>query len=127
MPERKRRRERMAGINAAQSAQLNELIAAGQEHAFYLWGAWRSLRERVLRMDRWECQICRARGRYSRGEIVHHVKHLRDRPDLALSVWDPETGERQLVTVCKACHEAEHPEALRRLPCATPLTAERWD
>ena len=57
----------------------------------------------------------------------HHVKHLRQRPDLALSIWDPDTGARQLVTVCKACHEREHPESLRRSVPAAPLTAERWD
>lgn len=79
-------------------------------------------------MDHYECQICKARGRYSSGSIVHHVKHLRERPDLALSVYDPDTGERQLVTVCKACHEEEHPESLRRCaPAAEPITMERWD
>lgn len=59
---------------------------------------------------------------------MHHVKHLKDRPDLALSIWDSETGERQLETLCKFCHEEEHPESLRQFkPMATPLTLERWD
>lgn len=72
--------------------------------------------------------MCKARGRYRRGSIVHHVKHLRDRPDLALSIWDPETGERQLLTVCKWCHEAEHPEALTpQRPKKEPVTQERWE
>lgn len=108
--------------------RLEALIASGREDAFYSWGQWRSLRDDVLKLDHWECQLCKAKGRYRRGSIVHHVKHLRDRPDLALSVWDPDTGVRQLLTVCKACHELEHPESLRQtVPAKAPVTLERWD
>lgn len=104
------------------------MVEAGTSDRFYSWRAWRRRRAEVLRLDHWECQICKAKGRYRRGTIVHHVKHLQDRPDLALSIWDPDTGERQLVTVCKACHEAEHPESLPQYrPAAPPLTEERWD
>ena len=118
----------LSRISPRRLNQLRRLIAAGREALFYWWPEWQALRDDVLRMDHGECQMCKARGRYSRGAIVHHVKHLRQRPDLALSVWDPDTGERQLVTVCKACHEAEHPESLRTCsPSAPPLTAERWD
>lgn len=107
---------------------LRRLIDQGSEARFYWWPQWQETRAAVLKMDNYECQICKARGRYSRGSIVHHVKHLRERPDLALSVYDPDTGERQLVTVCKACHEKEHPESLRRCaPAAEPITMERWD
>ena len=115
-------------INAARLETLRRLIDSGEEARFYSWGAWLRTREQVLRLDRFECQACKARGRYSRAVIVHHVKHLRERPDLALSVTDPDTGERQLVSLCKACHEAEHPEGLRQCaPAAPPITAERWD
>lgn len=79
-------------------------------------------------MDRWECQKCKRRGKYSRAVLVHHRKHLTDRPDLALSIFDPDTGERQLESLCKACHEEEHPESLRAPTPAKPqVTAERWD
>lgn len=107
---------------------LHRLIDRGQEARFYWWPEWQTTRAAVLKMDRYECQACKARGRYSRGTIVHHVKHLRERPDLALSIYDPDTGERQLVTVCKSCHEEEHPESLRRFEStAPPITVERWD
>lgn len=121
-------------ISPTRLDRLRRLIDAGQEARFYWWPEWadpdpaRGTRAAVLKMDNFECQICKARGRYSRGTIVHHVKHLRERPDLALSIFDPDTGERQLVTVCKACHEEEHPESLRRCePSAEPITTERWD
>ena len=104
---------------------LVSLLAAGREHDFYTWTEWRIRRAEVLRLDHYECQHCKAAGRYRRADIVHHVKHLRDRPDLALSIWDGD--ERQLVSVCKACHEAEHPESLRKWETVPPVTAERWD
>lgn len=87
------------------------------------------MRAEVLRLDHGECRECRVkRHRHSRAVIVHHIKHLRDRPDLALSIWDPDTGERQLEAICKTCHEAEHPESLRQYaPTAPPISAERWD
>ena len=101
---------------------------SGHEAKFYSWGEWRKLRQAVLSLDHWECVRCRSRGRYSRAVLVHHVQHLTDRPDLALSIFDPATGQRQLVSVCKACHEELHPESLRETPAAKPpLTQERWD
>ena len=113
-------------MNDMQKAKLNSLLAEGQEGKFYDWKAWDHVREKVLEMDHYECQMCKARGRYAPAYIVHHVKHLRDRPDLALSIWDGD--QRQLVAVCKACHEKEHPEALRQFaPGEIPVTAERWD
>lgn len=109
-------------------SELPAMIEAGTSDEFYSWGEWRRRRKDVLKLDHWECQLCKAKGRFRRGTIVHHVKHLQDRPDLALSIWDPETGERQLLTVCKWCHEEQHPESLAQYrPKKPPLTVERWD
>lgn len=113
-------------ISPMRLKQLQALIAAGREALFYFWPEWKAVRLAVLRLDHGECQLCKARGRFRRATIVHHVKHLRDRPDLALSIWDGK--ERQLLSVCKRCHEAEHPEAMRQTsPKAPPVTEERWD
>ena len=115
-------------IPAGRLAQLRSLIAAGQEAQFYSWTEWLVLRPDVLRLDQGECQRCKRRGRQRAARIVHHVKHLRDRPDLALSIWDRETGERQRVTVCKRCHEELHPESQRPFRRThAPVTEERWD
>lgn len=114
------------GISEGRLAELRELLNAGDGHAFYSWPEWRRLRREVLKLDNRECQVCKRRGVYSRAVIVHHVQHLRDRPELALSVYDG--GQRQLEAVCKSCHEALHPESQRQYaPGAPPLTAERWD
>lgn len=118
----------MAGISEARLAQLRALIQAGRKDVFYSWPEWQGLRIDVLRLDNYECQRCKARGKFAPARIVHHVQHLEVRPDLALRVWDPDTGDRQLVSVCKQCHEELHPESQRQFRrIRAPLTAERWD
>lgn len=116
-------------ISAARLKQLQGMITAGTSDDFYDWTEWVHQRQDVLRLDKQECQICKQQGRYRRAVIVHHVKHLRDRPDLALSVIDPDTGDRQLISLCRSCHEEQHPErGLKRYPLIkAPLTQERWD
>lgn len=106
---------------------VKALVDEGREHIFYCSKAWRRIREQVLRLDNYECQMCKKEGRYSRGEIVHHIHHLKDYPDLALSIYDEE-GKRNLITVCKHHHEQEHPESQRQyFPAKPKVTNERWD
>lgn len=109
-------------------ARLTAMLAAGRENVWYNSGDWATVKAAVKRIDHNDCLICKAMGRRRAARIVHHVKHLRDRPDLALSIYDPDTGVRQLISVCKDCHEMLHPEAQRQYrPSKTPVTAERWD
>ena len=115
-------------ISQERLQQLVHLIAAGREDLFYRWPEWLARRQDVLQLDRRECQRCRqVHHRYRKATLVHHAKHLTERPDLALSIWDGQ--ERQLVSLCEQCHEEEHPEHRkhfqRRVP--TPVTTERWD
>ncbi len=109
--------------------EIAALISAGREHEFYSGREWKRFAEKVRAHDRNECQTCKERGRYRRGEIVHHVKHLKERPDLAMTLYDPQTGERQLITVCKRCHEELHPDALTEPKAKekSEVTQERWD
>lgn len=109
-------------------ARLTAMLAAGRENVWYNSGDWKAIKSAVENIDHNDCLICKAMGRRRAARIVHHVKHLRDRPDLALSIYDPDTGARQLISVCKDCHEMLHPEAQRQYrPRAAPLTPERWD
>lgn len=109
-------------------ARLTAMLATGRENVWYNSGDWAAVKSAVKKIDHYDCLICKAMGRRRAARIVHHVKHLRDRPDLALSIYDPDTGVRQLISVCKDCHEMLHPEAQRQYrPHAAPVTPERWD
>lgn len=116
-------------ISEARLLQLQAMLADGTSDRFYSWPEWEHVRRDVLILDHNECQICRRCHRVGPADLVHHVKHLKDRPDLALSVFDPSTGERQLLSVCRACHEVLHPERMRRkdFVFVPSLTEERWD
>lgn len=116
-------------ISPLRLKQLVQLIAAGREDKFYDWPEWERARNDVLRLDRSECQRCKVlHKRFRSAVLVHHVKHLKDRPDLALSVFDPDTGERQLMSLCRGCHEEVHPERRwRKVVKRDYVTAERWD
>lgn len=107
-------------------------VSRWQHNPFYDTPEWRAKRDEVLRRDHGECYYCRLRGHYSPAVIVHHVLHLEDRPDLALSdTYTDEHGKehRQLVSVCRDCHETVcHPRRLRAgAPKEPPITEERWD
>lgn len=114
-------------ISEYQLNKLVKLIADGKTDLFYSWASWLHIRDTVFKLDNYECQYCKARGKYSRAEIVHHVKHLKDRPELALSVCDGQ--ERQLVSCCKLCHEEQHPERFNSIKKSAKkfTTEERWD
>lgn len=116
-------------ISQQRLCQLQAMVQNGTSDLFYRWPEWERIRVTVLEMDHHECQLCKARHRYRKAVIVHHVEHLRERPDLALSILNPDTGKRQLISLCRACHELQHPE--RMTPAyavrSDPVTQERWD
>lgn len=108
--------------------RLNKLIEQGDVSNFYHWTEWERLRDEVLRFDNYECQKCKVKGKFREAKVVHHVKPVKERPDLALSVWDGK--ERQLVSLCRACHEEEHPERIEKhkfIIQKKQITKERWD
>lgn len=111
---------------------LTGLIESGDPHLFYVSSRWLRKREEILRMDRYECQLCKQRGRYRKAELVHHVNHVKDRPDLALSdefVGADGVRRRQLISVCRECHETVcHPERMKKSSRKSRFTTpERWD
>lgn len=99
-------------------------------HRFYVWRKWRNLNKKIRKDDKNECQICKAKGKYKAAELVHHVKHLKEYPELALSkFYIDENGikRRNLISVCKDCHETVcHPERMKKNKYKKPVTEERW-
>lgn len=111
---------------------LQGLIASGNTHPFYVSGEWRSLSAYVLeKIDKNECQICKARKKYRKAIMVHHVNHVKRRPDLALDIWyiDADGNKRRnLISVCRQCHETVcHPERMHKKKAEKFQTEERWD
>lgn len=76
---------------------------------FYHTAAWKRVRQAALMRDGGMCQACmeRLRAGYgirpNRATMVHHIKPVSERPDLALDLDN-------LRSLCAACHAAEHPE-----------------
>jgi 5-methylcytosine-specific restriction protein A len=80
-----------------------EIVRLVKEGKFYKSSAWEKKRLEILERDNYECQVCKEGGGFAPATTVHHLKHLEDRPDLALD-------NDNLVSVCAACHNREHPE-----------------
>ena len=114
---------------------IRELIAKDELWRFYKSKEWIRLKEKILKENHYECSECRKQGiitRYDDGRLlstVHHVCHVRDHPELALSEWykDYSTGklERNLIPVCKACHNKLHPEKIKNRK-EKFVNEERW-
>ena len=83
---------------------------------FYNSSKWKRKRIEILRRDFFECQDCRKRlrdafengivlsaydSKIRRAECVHHVKELRDYPELALD-------DDNLISLCAECHNKRH-------------------
>jgi 5-methylcytosine-specific restriction endonuclease McrA len=96
-----------------------ELIATGKLHAFYISPAWRKARAEVIAAQHGECQECAGKGKRVTASMVDHVKPLRERPDLALSMHD-EHGKIQLRALCDSCHWHKHHKARPH------INVERW-
>lgn len=105
-----------------------KIINQGDMHTFYTCAEWIQLRSEILSADKYECQVCKEKGIYSRAAIVHHVNHIDKHPELALSKYyidDNKNKKRNLISVCKDCHENHcHPERLKK--SMAPLTEEKW-
>lgn len=93
---------------------IDGLIRAGSVAPFYNSPAWDAMRKEVLHDQHHECQICKAKGKAEPASTVHHVRPVRERPDLALT-------KDNLIAVCESCHyEIHHPSRSQRWP------DERW-
>jgi len=109
-------------------AWVQSLIDEDRLHDFYVSRWWLRLRAEVLAEYKYECQDCKAKGFYTKANHVHHVQYVKRHPELALSKFYVYNGKeyRNLVPVCKNCHETVcHPERLRYNK-RKPLTVERW-
>ncbi|PYE87147.1 HNH endonuclease, partial [Bacillus sp. 196mf] len=82
--------------------EIRKLYEQNKVIKFYKHRYWyKHIRLQALERDNYECQSCKRLGKYSKGCNVHHIKELRDRPDLGYELDN-------LETLCIQCHNFEH-------------------
>ena len=88
---------------------------------FYKSTVWEKKRLEILKRDNYECQICKREGGFTPATTVHHIIPLEQRLDLALD-------DDNLLSVCAACHNREHPEKFiePNENAKTRIFPERW-
>lgn len=90
------------------------MLSQDEVRVFYNSTPWKHMRNYIRKRDNNECQWCKTNGKLTidTGElnrngrkknalIVHHIKELKDDPELKLS-------EENLVLICFECHERHH-------------------
>ena len=103
-------------FTAMTTDDIRTLIREGRTAEFYNDWQWRRLSHKVMYDQHYECQYCKARGRYTRARFVHHVNHLKEHPELAYQEYYIDSNgetKRNLIACCHMCHEAQHPERFR--------------
>lgn len=96
-------------------AWLQELIKQGDLSPFYNTKEWNQLRDYKRRLEHYECERCRKKGKYKRGINVHHKKYVRNFPELALCLSN-------LECLCDECHYEEHHKTIIH----KKINEERW-
>lgn len=94
---------------------INKLIQSDNIKAFYNCALWKKLRLEILREQNHECQMCKANGIYEGAVTVHHIKHVKDNPELALT-------KENLMALCKECHYQIHHTIIWK----KQLNEEKW-
>lgn len=80
---------------------IKMLIKNNNVHGFYVSTMWKHKRRDILLRDNGECQMCKDKGGYATANTVHHIKHLRSNPELALE-------DDNLISLCDSCHWDVH-------------------
>lgn len=93
------------------ASYIRQLIKADKIVVFYKSEDWMELKDNVLEFYHYECQSCLKNGVYTRADCVHHVNEVRQRPDLALSMYFKDNNGKEqpnLLPLCNACHNIVH-------------------
>ena len=113
---------------------IEYLISIDRLDKFYHSKYFKRIKNEVLGEQHYECQRCKEKGiltivkpTIKRSGVVHHVKYVREHPELALSKYYIDRFGRQqpqLIVLCNPCHELEHERACHKEP--KMINEERW-
>lgn len=105
-------------ISVERKQELIQFIINGELMKFYKSKEWMELRQKALKRDNFECQMCKDAGRYHRAENVHHLKEVKTHPHLALTLSN-------LQCLCIKCHNKVH-DRLESVRAPKFTNDERW-
>lgn len=91
---------------------LQQMIRNNNMHGFYSSREWQRAAARARDRQHNECQRCKMKGYYSPCEIVHHIRPVKQNPEMALA-------DGNLECLCRNCHEEVHHRQVYR-------NRERW-
>ena len=114
---------------------LHKIMTDKEVKQFYNSKQWKTKRIRILQRDNFECQDCVSRlkeaavkfiqlpvndRRIRKASDVHHIKELREYPELGLE-------DDNLISLCVDCHNKRHGRTIKKFTKRKkPLTEERW-
>jgi len=107
--------------------ELKEIIKSQNPNRFYYTKEWKAVRLLALKRDHYNCKRCSGewdshipikRVAYKEAKYVHHIKALKDHPELCITL-------ENLVSLCFSCHEIVE-ERNKLYEHKVPLTQERW-
>lgn len=107
---------------------IKQLIKENKLYKFYKWHEWRELSEELIKENNYECQFCKKKGIRVSARSVHHVRHVRKYPRLAMSRTYTQNGMvyQNLIPLCEACHNKQHPEKHINTKKKHFTNEERW-
>lgn len=111
---------------------IRDLYSQHKIYLFYNSPEWKRLRGEVMEDHGFACEMCEARGIYTRATTVHHELFVWSHPGMALTrfIDEPDGTRREVLhPLCHDCHDEVHHRfkggAAR--PRKKPITQERWD
>ncbi|ACQ52848.1 HNH endonuclease [Clostridium botulinum] len=100
------------------TARFKRYEADKETSKFYKTYKWVKKRQEVLIRDNFECQECKKQGRFRPADCVHHIKELKQYPELALDI-------NNLTSLCNRCHNLIHEKHIRSKKTKF-INEERW-
>ena len=68
---------------------------------FYRSKQWKHLRLSVLADNHYLCEPCKAKGKLTAADTVHHIVELKEN-------WELRLTRSNLQAICRSCHEEVH-------------------
>lgn len=91
-------------MNSKLLKKIKYFLNEGKVYRAYQLKEWRGvngIKQAALKRDHYECQDCSKEGRQTKAVEVHHIKELKDNPELFLKL-------ENVISLCKDCHNKRH-------------------